>query len=1844
MTAFHDFLRARLATGGFSTEDALTSFLPLARQVVQAHAADKVAPLDGVAALQVEGVRIWFHESTTRSPSHNAATVQALDKPLAGVEVLSEHKRTLDVDAGPGKVANLSIGTREQELTRPVYLPGYLCWEQQLGHHDPLSDVHCLGLLLASLSCGLDLNEPQDLEAFVAHRKNLFKLTPGLHPVLAKAIVKMTELSRHGRPQDLATVIHNLEHYRDQNVDFDFDLASAEASAGAGAGRELILGKLQERLFEISRRNRLLHFRGTLHSVNLTYASVPLSFDVQHIRPDQVLTWTGDFAKMVSAGEPVSLNRYLNFAEQLYLPSVLDRVRSEAIRDAAEFGFEQLRLAICFLRWANLKESPAEHYDSPLVLLPVRLVKKKGVRDSYWLQPLTSEAEINPVVRHLFKQLHGIDLPATIDLAETTLDAFYEDLAARIGASESGVTLRKVDRPRIELIHDQAQRRLDRFRRSARLSGRGIRSFLDLDYSYDAGNFHPLGLAIFRAKVRPGPTRLREIVQDKPAPRSYMTAPSPADSPVSAKEKQFYSLREEADDNPYNWDFDLCRLTLGNFKYRKMTLVRDYTELRQDGIKTPAFDAVFSLAARPVAWEAPPSPPLEGRFHIVACDPTQAAAIGLSQTGASYIIQGPPGTGKSQTITNLIADYVVRGKRVLFVCEKRAAIDVVFARLRQQGLHQLCCLIHDSQADKKEFIQDLKATYEGLLGEQRSEPRAWRTRRSNLLKALQQELEPLEEYNRSMLSTSSIAAVPARVALERAVELSSDMPALSAAVKEGLPDYAQWVSHREQVESLAMAVADVQPDGVLSHHPLRLLKPALVQQERPAQLVGASLRRAQEQLPALERALRASGVPEGHWRTLREAGLLFDYAASVHGLARRGLLGLLDERSERSLAFAKAAKELGAARQRLTKAAEATTHWSEKLPADDVASALEQAKELEGKPLSVFKPSWWRLRGVLRRCYRFEAHAVWPRWSHILTALANEHAAAAHVADVDRAGRDSLSVDEPLEAIDELLQQSRRATRQLSPALGLLHEELLGSTRAAEVVGALVEMRAMAQELQATLSTFLVEFEGLSLGELREALRGVEASLDSLGSYLYCLGQLARLPAPLATAFRTLPLSARQLEAALVGRCVEELLRADRALHRFNGAVRDGHVQRMAKLSRRWQEANAGAVLEKARENFLEHVRISSLPAAQLTAEQKELKAAYNRGRRDLEHEFGKVMRHKSIRDLVTTEPGAVVFDLKPVWLMSPLSVSDTLPLRSDAFDVVIFDEASQITLESAVPSIFRAPQTIVVGDEMQLPPTDFFSAKSDGQEEEGLLLSEDGQVFEYDLSSDSLLNHAAKNLPSRMLGWHYRSRSESLISFSNWAFYQGKLLTVPEERLGSTAREEIVARSPADGSANVERVLDRPLSFHFIDKGIYDNRRNRAEAEYIAQLVRGLIASEKRHSIGIVAFSEAQQTEIERALSALASEDKQFGELLETEYEREVDGQYVGLLVKNLENIQGDERDVVILSVCYGPAPDGKMRMNFGPINQGGGERRLNVAFSRAKHHMCVVSSIHHADITNEYNDGANCLRNYLRYSATCSAGDAAGSQRVLREVAVWRDVEQPQEVRHGPVVTQLAAELRQRGYAVDLGVGMSHFRCDLAARRHGELRYRLGILVDTEEHYLQKDLLERELMRPELLRGFGWQILHVLSADWVRERKAVVDRLVAAIEGVAQPPLAEAQDEESDDDSWDEFDGPAEAEPGPFATEPPPPAAELPPEAMPGPAGTPAGTGKRYFEFVGGASRKFWEIDRAGHTVTVRFGRIGTSGQTQQKICADEATAVATAQRLVREKVGKGYVEQRA
>lgn len=663
--------------------------------------------------------------------------------------------------------------------------------------------------------------------------------------------------------------------------------------------------------------------------------------------------------------------------------------------------------------------------------------------------------------------------------------------------------------------------------------------------------------------------------------------------------------------------------------------------------------------------------------------------------------------------------------------------------------------------------------------------------------------------------------------------------------------------------------------------------------------------------------------------------------------------------------------------------------------------------------------------------------------------------------------------------------------------------------------------------------------EELSFDALDDLVRDALQAVDLLPEVQGALRRLLRADPAVRRAVRTLPLTPAQWDATIAEQALARTFRENRPLSRFSVEALGERQRELHDAHHSLLALNARVVRERGRDRFRHRLKISRLPHGELTDDEKTLKTPYNAGRRVLEHEFEKVMRHKSIRELSQGDPGTVVYDLKPIWLMSPLSISDSIPLEEERFDVVIFDEASQIPLEEAVPAVYRAPQMIVVGDEMQLPPTSFFASQRTTDEAD---IDPDVKQVHYDLEADSFLSHAARKLASTMLGWHYRSRHEALIRFSNQAFYDGRLLTVPD-RLRDVERDPIEVTEASAGDTHAAHVLDRPVSFHKLARSPYTRRTNPGEATYIAHLVRGLLRSGSGLTLGIVAFSEAQQSVIEAALDQLGQEDLVFRRELDAELEREDDGQLVGLFVKNLENVQGDERDIIILSVCYGPDAHDKMRMNFGPINKGGGEKRLNVVFSRAKRHMAVVSSIQHDQITNQYNDGALCFRRYLQYAEAASRGDDVTAATVIQALHRGEEARVEEEARSA-VVDALAEALEEEGLVVGRDLGASAFRVDLAVGQDDVDKMGVAVLVDTARAYESHDPLEAYHIRPGVLRAFGWTVVHVLSKDWLTQRDAIVRRVLRAVADPAAfalpDPLEPPPEPEAEDTAQAEADRP--------------------------------------------------------------------------------------------------------
>ncbi len=1861
-TPFLAFLRRGFEQGGFQTDDALRALLPLFRQIAAAHEQGQIAPLRGTESLLIDDAgSVTADRARFTVPQRNLGRVEPLLRSKeSGVEVVGELHRSKDLIDGHA-VSHPEVGPHDAPVTKPLYLIGYHCWEHALGHHDPLTDVFSLGLLLASFSCGLDLTDPSDVEAFVEHRENLFALNARLHPVIANIIVQMTELDRHRRAPDLGQVAKWLDNYRDQPAVVDW---SNLGPSTVPERRKLIQSHLRDRLFEISRRNRLIYFKPTLQTLNLTVASVPLVMDVRSIRVEQLFVWHPELASALSHGETISLGKYLRTEDAPYIPAVLDKIIAEARRDRAEYGFAQLRLVLCFLRWHNLKEESAERIHSPLLLLPVDVAKRKGVRDHYTLTPSSADAEVNPALRHHLKTLYGITLPERINLQDTSLEEVYLMLQAQIRASEPGVTLEKIDRPKIELIHARARQRLDQWKQRQRVRA-PAQPQTATDYSYDRANYRPRGLRLFLEKVRPRPCPLADLIGAPARPRQLEwvanpgggppgppdESPSPDTGATLEVQRDFYALQEGETRNPYRWAFDLCSFTLGNFHYRKMTLVSDYAKLSEVELPNPAFDAVFSRDPKPSEQPATKSLPLGEQFPVIPCDAAQAAAVARARDGGSFIIQGPPGTGKSQTITNLIADYVARGKRVLFVCEKRAAIDVVFHRLRQQGLDELCCLIHDSQADKRSFILNLKQTYEQWLAAPPDDGPA--RIRQNALRALEQDLSALDRFSRAMTQTPASLGTTTRKLLHRLVELRPRSPQLTPETEEELPTYDLWLSHGAVVERLRDALTRTRANPCFANHPFRHLSRDAILHPRPLENLQRRLDRIEALVDSIESSLELSGLPPELWETLPKIEGVVAFAVQLRPLAQRDQLSLLDRAAPLSKTLAEKTAELADAEKSLSVAREQNRHWRERLSAGDTAAALEAARGFENSILRVFQPSYWRLRKTIRTRYDFSAHAVEPGLAKVLADLQVEHDAQLRLAQLREVFERHFGGARTADLL--LLVESVRS----SAAQADLRRAIAGANTANALVLSLADLHPAFATLKTELSSLLghalsaasidagsaptpdstFRADRSALADLKRLLDDLRRDAPLLPELIPVLTELADAPAPLREALAVCPLPLDHFEAGSAQKSLQSLYRTDPALARFNGLLLDAYLARVDENHRVWLKSNAGTVRAAVRQKFRDHVHLSNSPAAQLDEGQKLFKREYSAGRREVEHEFGKTMRYKSIRDLAAGESGRVLRDLKPIWLMSPLSVSDTLPLDPELFDVVIFDEASQIPVEEAVPAVYRAQQAIVVGDEMQLPPTSFFSS---GREDEDTLVAEEGgERIEIDLEADSFLSQSARNLPATLLAWHYRSRSENLISFSNAAFYGGNLFTIPDRYLPFEQLGEIAIKAPTDAADAATELLNRSVSFHFVEKGVYEHRRNPREAAYIAQLVRELLGRDTKLSIGIVAFSEAQQSEIESALDELGDEDETFAARLEAEMNREEDDQFCGLFVKNLENVQGDERDIILLSICYGYDRGKSMLMNFGPINQRGGEKRLNVIFSRARHHMAVVSSIRHDDITNDYNDGARALQNFLRYAENLSKGELKTARAVLENLnPLNRRALSPATTRDA-VIEELAAALLKRGHRVDLNVGQSRFRCDLAIRSADAPEYRLGLLIDTDAHYENQNLVDRYLTQPSILRAFGWHVLLLLTKDWLHEPDAVLDRIERALRG---EKLQKAEISETP------LEHPNVALSSPVARSPHPtspvaaPAPAQPPETgkKTVAAGVPSTGARRTLEYSEGNSRKFWELTVEGAAFTVRFGRLGTSGQSQVKSFSSEAEARAMAEQLIASKLKKGYVEK--
>ena len=475
---------------------------------------------------------------------------------------------------------------------------------------------------------------------------------------------------------------------------------------------------------------------------------------------------------------------------------------------------------------------------------------------------------------------------------------------------------------------------------------------------------------------------------------------------------------------------------------------------------------------------------------------------------------------------------------------------------------------------------------------------------------------------------------------------------------------------------------------------------------------------------------------------------------------------------------------------------------------------------------------------------------------------------------------------------------------------------------------------------------------------------------------------------------------------------------------------------------------------------------------------------------KDFTYQITKDKKHWPIRRAVDVF-GDFILSLFPCWLLSPENVSALLPLKKNLFDLVIFDEASQVFIESTLPTIYRGKNIVVAGDSKQLRPSATFMKRYMGADPEA---QEDYSV-QAALEVESLLDLAVARYESANLQYHYRSRHSELIDFSNSAFYSSALRVAPNV------------------SANKK---DKPIERYKVS-GKWIGRKNTVEAEKVASLLKNILLTRKNgESVGIITFNSDQQSCIAEAIDNLARVDTPFRLALSKEQSRVDNGEDTSLFIKNLENVQGDERDIIIFSTAYAPGDDGKIFAGFGALSAEGGENRLNVAITRAKSKVIIVTSIEPEElkVDGAKNLGPRLLREYLAYARAVSDGNKEEVKLILSRLDTSEKKPELTSEYSKRVISEIKEKLEKAGYKVHTELGSLGNRISLAVYDEKTDRYLVGVELDRDAYDFSSSPMERDVCKHRFLEARGWKIMRIWSRDWWLSPTRVIKAITSMAE----------------------------------------------------------------------------------------------------------------------------------
>lgn len=1018
----------------------------------------------------------------------------------------------------------------------------------------------------------------------------------------------------------------------------------------------------------------------------------------------------------------------------------------------------------------------------------------------------------------------------------------------------------------------------------------------------------------------------------------------------------------------------------------------------------------------------------------ISADSSQYQAIKASLNG-SFVLHGPPGTGKSQTITNIIVNNIVRGRRVLFVAEKMAALNVVYKRLVDCGVGDFCLELHSdkthktdilskiintlnlvsatSDVDFEEKAKDVKESIDKLSGEIDAMHRK-RYLGFSLYEAMMAYLDNSDApdcLRIDGLFYEKLTASSFNRYLDILTELAIRAKECGDIEKSpfrfiGKFDYDE--SWREEAESV-LNIYQLE----LKHLKIYARELQTLINMRTISLTGEKLKALYFLAEKLSRDALVAKYFENAVNVENAKGLIESYLEAV----RRD--GLVTKEYENKYG-----------------------KYPENVSPEDVKDAMQKTAFL---PKSVKKA----LSGIDKN----DRHEFLEFLLIIAETKETVKKRKTEVASLFEMGENDAGLDKEIEIISKLYDSARALYADCD--FNLFNETCKRLTKNKPHVLMEYYMRAYETEQNAK-----VAFENLfkvvkkdmreEINSTIDQIQNISKNMDYIPSWCRYQSVVERcgkegfdfVLEPLFNGEITAEDVLRSFKKCVYFNFVRSELYLDDVLCRFSGLSLEETMQRFRALTDEYEKLTRS-------ELYLRLVR--NLPRTDTSGEHNLERVLLYRAEKTN-------MQGTTIRALFSQIP-EILRATCPCLLMSPVSVAQYLDVEKEKFDLVVFDEASQMPTSEAVGAIARGKDVIVVGDPKQLPPTTFFRADY-----------RDEQHFETEDLESVLDDCLAIGMPERRLTWHYRSNHESLIAFSNSMFYDNKLLTFP---------------SPNE--------LGGKVKFTYVD-GVYERGGSKCNKKEGDALVKDVIArlknpAERNRSIGIVTFNTAQQNYIEDKLQHEIHKEG----LDEVAYD--VDEP---IFVKNLENVQGDERDVILFSVGYGPDATGRLSLNFGPINQQGGYKRLNVAVTRARCEMIVFSSItgNMIDLNRTDSVGVKAFKAFLEY--------AERGPEMLSIAA--KDV----RVEAKGIGENVAKDLKDRGLLCDANVGVSDFKIDVAVvDPRDKNKYVLAIIADSEHSAKIPSAKDRMTMQTRILKKLGWNVYNLWTINYFNNQKREINKI---------------------------------------------------------------------------------------------------------------------------------------